>query len=209
VSGTAFVNFGWALTQNPNVIPIDGSTLTVIIDGVTMGHPVYNQFRSDVAAAFPGLANSNGAVGFFDVDTTTLTNGMHTISWVAYDSAGHGDGLGSRYFTVLNNGGVAAPQNVAGLPARSIRPAKGRPVEMQELDRIALEVGPSDGYTIVDGQRRPLPIGSTLTGGVFYWQPGPGFRGEYQLQFERPGSLAERVKVKIQPKSLTRRLSDH
>jgi hypothetical protein len=198
VSGSAFVNFGWALTQNPNMIATNGSTLTVIVDGVTLGHPTYNQFRSDIAAAFPGLANSNGAVGFFYIDTTTLANGMHTISWVAYDSAGHGDGLGSRYFTVLNSGGIAAPAETPNHPALR---KTAQLIEMQELDRIELEVGADTGFLLVKGERRPLPIGSTLKDGVFYWQTGPGFLGKYQLRFERPGAPPVPVDVSIRPSS--------
>jgi Putative binding domain, N-terminal len=102
ISGNAFVNFAWALTQNPFIVPTDGSTIAVIVDGQTLGHPVYNQFRSDVAAAFPDRRNSSGPVGYFILDTTKLSNGVHTIQWVVFDSAGHGEGLGSRYFTVLN-----------------------------------------------------------------------------------------------------------
>ena len=67
-----------------------------------MGHPVYNQYRADIATTFPGLANSNGAIGFFYLDTTKLANGVHTISWVVYDNQGRGDGIGSRYFNVQN-----------------------------------------------------------------------------------------------------------
>ncbi len=82
------VNFGWALTQNPYLIPLDGSTITVLVDGVTLGHPTYNQYRADIATDFPGLANSNGAVGFFCLDTTTLADGMHNIAWVVTDNGG-------------------------------------------------------------------------------------------------------------------------
>jgi hypothetical protein len=102
VSGTNFVNFGWVLTPQPNIIPVDGSTIWVYIDSVPMGHPVYNNYRSDIATLFPGLQNSMGAVGYFYIDTTQLTNGLHTISWVARDSAGNAQGIGSRYFTVQN-----------------------------------------------------------------------------------------------------------
>ena len=28
ISGTDFINFGWVLTPQPNIIPIDGSTIT-------------------------------------------------------------------------------------------------------------------------------------------------------------------------------------
>jgi hypothetical protein len=102
IGGNAYVNFGWVLTQSGYNIPMDGSTITVMVDNVAVGHPTYNQYRSDIATFFPGLANSNGAVGFFYLDTTKLTNGVHTISWVVYDNQGRGDGIGSRYFTVEN-----------------------------------------------------------------------------------------------------------
>ncbi len=102
VSGTSYVNFGWALTPQPNLIPIDGSTITVYIDKVAVGHPVYDNYRSDVSTAFPNLQNSSGPVGYFRIDTTKLSNGVHTISWVVEDSAGNASGLGSRFFTVQN-----------------------------------------------------------------------------------------------------------
>lgn len=101
-SGTAFVNFGWALTPLPASIATNGSTITVYIDNVAVGHPVYNNYRSDIATLFPGLANSNGAIGYFRIDTTKYSNGLHTISWGVRDSAGHANGIGSRYFIVQN-----------------------------------------------------------------------------------------------------------
>lgn len=102
VSGSAYVVFGWALTPQPGVIPIDGSTIWYLIDGQYVGHPVYNQYRSDIAGLFPGYANSNGAVGYSIVDTTHLTNGIHTIMWLVTDNLGRAEGLGSRFFWVQN-----------------------------------------------------------------------------------------------------------
>lgn len=101
-SGASYVNFGWVLTQANKIIPIDGSTIQVMVDGVPIGTVDYNHFRPDIAAAFPGLQNSNGAVGFKILDTTTLTNGLHTISWTVQDSGGAVEGIGSRFFTVSN-----------------------------------------------------------------------------------------------------------
>jgi Viral BACON domain len=75
VSGSQYVNFGWALTQNPKFIPFDGSTLQVYVDGVAVGSPSYNHYRSDIATIFPGLANSDGAVGFKILDTTSCRTG--------------------------------------------------------------------------------------------------------------------------------------
>jgi len=217
-SGNSFVNFGWALTQNPYAIPVDGSTITVVLDGLLVGHPVYNNYRSDIANLFPGLANSNGAVGFFYIDTTTLANGVHTISWNAFDNGGRGAGLGSRYFSVFNagGGGVAAPEeppspeSLAGpvqlrggydrnAPQVALEPdASGLySLEMDQLGRIELSLGASKGYLVVSGQAEALPLGSTLKAGVFYWQAPLAFFGEYNMVFERPDGTQLRVRVNI------------
>jgi hypothetical protein len=103
VSGTAYVNFGWALTPQPKSIPTNGSTIVVYIDGKPMGHPVYNNPRSDIETLFPGYVNTDGAVGYLKINTTTLTNGLHSISWGVTDSAGQKSGIGSRFFIVQNN----------------------------------------------------------------------------------------------------------
>jgi hypothetical protein len=100
-SGTV-VNFGWALTPQPANIPTNGSTIWVFVDNVPVGHPVYNNYRSDIATLFPGYANTNGAIGYYMLDTTTLANGIHTIAWSVTDSLGRVSGLGSRYFWVQN-----------------------------------------------------------------------------------------------------------
>ena len=196
-SGNAYVNFGWALTQNPFVIPKDGSTITVYVDGQPVGHPTYNQFRNDVASQFPGLANSGGPVGFFYLDTTALANGVHTLSWVVYDNAGRGDGVGSRFFNVLNTGlgSVAAP-------AQEVLSGSAVPriVEIEELDRLELQVGAKEGYLVVAGERRNLPAGSSLKDGVFYWQTAPGLLGDYNLIMLRPDGAEHRLRVKIRPK---------
>jgi len=227
-SGTAFLNFGWALTQNPNKIPIDGSTITVVIDGQLVGHPTYNQFRSDIANLFPGLMNSGGAVGFFYIDTTMLSSGVHTISWNVFDNAGHGEGLGSRYFTVFNSGGGSAhPEEpleellekpLPTVAARKQNPVAPKPVtrskpvteprpqgavtiEIEEVGRVELPLSATSGHQLVNGEHRPLPIGSSLKRGVFYWQPGPGFLGEYHLVFEQQNGTEVQIRVKISKKT--------
>jgi hypothetical protein len=94
---------------------VDGSTLTVYVDGVPLWHPSYDNYRSDIATLFPGLANSNGAVGFLPINTLSLANGLHTIVWTATDSGGNTEGLGSRYFRVSN--GSALTRTVAASTA--------------------------------------------------------------------------------------------
>lgn len=104
-SGSRFLNWGWVLTPQPNKIPTDGSTISVYVDGVNLGHPYYNLYRVDIATYFPNYANSGGAVGYFYLDTTAFENGVHSIQWVASDNAGNTDGIGSRYFSIQGNSG--------------------------------------------------------------------------------------------------------
>lgn len=121
VAGTITV-FGWVLTPGPNVIATDGSTIDVLVDGIVVGHPTYNQCRGtngtnlpapgacndDIATAFGlryrNIAEGSGAIGSFELDTMTLTNGIHTLEWRVTDSAGNVQGIGSRYFYVQNGG---------------------------------------------------------------------------------------------------------
>jgi hypothetical protein len=220
IAGAAYVNFGWALTPQPGIVPIDGSTIGVVIDGVGIGSPTYNRFRTDIATLFPGYANSGGAVGFFFLNTTTLANGVHTIAWGVSDSLGRVEGLGSRYFTVQNTGGgVQAPEDVIdesvtrkGVQVRHGLNRDRRPepiaqdsdgtysVTMEEVGLVELRLGAASGNLLMQGEARPLPIGSTLKGGVFYWQPGPGFLGEYTMRFVRRDGTTIPVRVKIVPK---------
>jgi hypothetical protein len=111
-SGASFVNFGWALTPQPGIIPTDGSTIQVFVDGLPVGTAAYNFFRPDVSNTFPGLANSGGPVGYRIIDTTALAEGLHTISWRVTDSRPRVAGLGSRYFIVANS--ADAPSSGAG-----------------------------------------------------------------------------------------------
>jgi hypothetical protein len=118
--GSSFINWGWVLTPQPDHIATNGSTIDVYVDGVKLGHPTYNIYRADIANLFPGYANSNGAAGYFPLDTTAYTDGVHTIQWVATDNAGKTDGIGSRYFTIRNS--ISASRGQGGLPPCSNPP---------------------------------------------------------------------------------------
>ena len=182
-SGTNFNNFGWALTPAPNSIPTDGSTITVWVDGEPLGHPIYGYYRADIASLFPGYMNSNLASGVFELDTTPYVNGVHTIDWGVTDSAGNADGLGSRFFNILNtegtqglNGGLA--NDLSGTPSLSALLEK--PVDSQRLP-IRKGLGSASNREILspdqDGTIRieireterieiGLGIASTLKGGL-------------------------------------------
>jgi hypothetical protein len=112
VSGT-INNFGWALSRGTRrADPLHGGNVNVLIDGVSRGAPGGWVSRSDLTTLFP-IAQYSGvdnALGVFGFDTTTLTNGAHTIAWVVTDDQGGMDGVGSRFFTVSNGASLMADE---------------------------------------------------------------------------------------------------
>lgn len=217
ISGSKYLNWGWVLTPMPHVIPKDGSTINVYVDGVYKGHPEYNLPRLDIDTLFPGYANSNGAIGYFYLDTTAYANGVHSIQWTATDSAGNTDGIGSRFFTTRNNRTDSVQGQTSFLSETDLVADRSpvyfkkgynldQPLEvaysgesgvvslsLEELERIEINFNYPDheewkvveGFLWVGDKTRPLPIGSSLDRekGVFYWQAGPGFLGNYELVF--------------------------
>jgi hypothetical protein len=194
-----FPNFGWALARPGRMIPTNGSTIWAWVDGVPVGHPVYNLCRAaivagkctdDIATLFPGYANSNGAIGYYLLDTTTLTNGLHTISWSVKDDAGNSEGIGSRYFRVLNGPsssrramqmssaddiGTRFDQRAAGVASVSAalgydpspatqKVADGR-VRMPQAGSLTVQVAPGAStasvYRFEGGTLGALPVGAT------------------------------------------------
>jgi len=233
-SGSSFVNFGWALAPQPNTIPTDGSSITVWVNGVPLGNPVYNQYREDIATLFPGYNNSNGAVGYFYLDTTKYKSGVHTIAWSVKDDAGNEDGIGSRYFTTWNTGGDKRSSNGSGrttgggvgreqaclfresiseIPVDYYKPLRIKKGYNPDTDPV--EVHPDDKgiihFQIKELERleirfskpalnlSPLPIGSFLDSerGVFYWQTGPGFVGNYRLVFIEKDKYGNKTKKDV------------
>ncbi|MGE5343327.1 MAG: DUF2334 domain-containing protein [Candidatus Omnitrophota bacterium] len=102
IFGKHYTNWGWALIPQPNQLPTDGSAIHVMIDGTDFGRPHYNINRPDIERLFPGYANTNGAVGYFLLDTTRLSDGRHLMQWMVTDSAGNPTIIASRYFRVKN-----------------------------------------------------------------------------------------------------------
>jgi hypothetical protein len=234
-SGGSFKNRGWVLTPPvsaaglPKKIPVDGSTIYLYVDGMKIKEGAeYNMFRADIAGYFPGYENSDGALAFFELDTTAYDNGIHVISWSALDSLGYRDGIGSRFFVVDNNDNTASRgTGTVGCSASTLRrknneidfEVEGIPVDKSHLEPIGVKKGfeskqeiimvypdPEGRYTVeINPSERleihlstmnrltcnnryfgyRLPIGSTIDSGtgIFYWQPGPGFLGNYRCYF--------------------------
>jgi len=77
-------------------------------------------------------------------------------------------------------------------------------LDIREVERLEVDIGKGKGfrgYLIVGGERRPLPIGSTLDPkrGLFSWMPGPGFFGAYDLIFLKDEDLrmTRRISIRV------------
>ncbi|HEY3440674.1 MAG TPA: carboxypeptidase regulatory-like domain-containing protein [Paludibaculum sp.] len=233
VSGASYGVTGWALTPQPYRVDESGKDIWIAIDGVWLANVNYNSFRSDIATLFPSYANANGSAGNYSLDTTKLANGMHSIAWAVTDVAGRADGIGSRFFFVRNAVvATQAPPTLAGTataealertaPERSavaaraalVLPpgaAEGGDIEIEELGHVVMQLprgSPWRGRMVHNEDRVPLPVGSTLESetGVFVWQVGPGFLGQYLLEFDN-GVETRTVRVIVRPMGSTGHLT--
>jgi hypothetical protein len=225
VSGI-IMNFGWVLSPNPRrADPPGGGTVTVLIDGVAVGSPGGWAARPDITGLFPAASYTGvtRAVAGYPLDTTTLTNGSHTIAWIVTDNQGATQGVGSRFFTVAN--GSAAPslvaQSIGQVRTAFSAPVSGRlgdldsplqtfapgadgivMVRIQELERIELHIAPGamGAMRSRDGAALALPAGSHLdsASGVFTWQPAAGFIGPYDFTFMSSAGQTE-LRIVIRP----------
>lgn len=236
ISGGGYNNNGWALTPQPAAIATDGSTIWVHIDGVNVDHPMFGIGRGDIATVLPGYANSNRSGGQYLLNSTRYSNGMHAIAWIVSDNQGHTDGIGSRYFNILNDGTAASADSRLAMEraiqlrtARLRRPAapaaaypafrrgyeweaalepirRGgegllEPIELKELERVEIHfaAGIQEAGVRFGDELRGLPVGSTLDAedGIFYWQLGAGFLGEYLLEFRDADGTVVVIPIRV------------
>jgi hypothetical protein len=184
VAGNNYLNFGWVLARGRRADPPGGGTVTAFIDGAPVGSPGGWSARSDLtplfpAAQYPGIGFAAGVLAF---DTTTLANGIHTMSWAVTDNMGSAAGIGSRFFRVFNGTSSltasasdhdvvqtadqlrAAPRDADGIEARrgyaldaSFRRYETDPdgraiVQSEELDRIELKTHGATEGYLVSGE---------------------------------------------------------
>ena len=211
VSGTYTAN-GWVLTPNVGGVPTcTFSHIVMELDSNQTYIPVtYGTSRPDVTSAFPGLSTSSAPGAQVTFDTRAYANGLHTIGWLAYDTCGRGEGIGSRFIWVNN------PTTDAPMAARAVAEptALARAVERYALQEVAVApmahvtfelpviAGASwRGMQLVNGETQPLPVGSTLdpVTSTFQWRPLAGFFGTFELRFvaERGGVAVAEYPVRV------------
>jgi hypothetical protein len=149
----------------------------------------------------------------FNLDTTKLANGLHTIAWGVSDDGSRVDGIGSRFFTVQNGASGLTPSGVIVAPAAELawrsasasdvlgragfdvnaplEPIRAdaaglRIVRMPELGRVELQLGDdvTAGYLRAnDACSRCRRAVSSIRRRELHMDPWSGLHGTYDLVF--------------------------
>jgi hypothetical protein len=225
--GWGYLLLTWGLANQGNgtytlhPIAFDADGNAVSIDSGPLQSVAYGDSRVDVGGLFSGFTNTAAAGGHYTLDTTGLSNGVHTISWLVTDDCNRADGIGSRFFTVQNTV-VTAPAVMAARSSVSSAMLDGgdpilvsygfgelgvvvepdasglRVATLKQGERIELRLprGYDEAWQVVLGERRALPTGASWdpSSHTFAWQPAPAFLGEYEFVFVRDGKT---IRVRI------------
>ena len=149
VSGTV-ANFGWVLVRTPYLASPGATSFATRQRRHRRRRRRYaermdQQVRPDRTlsqSTYPGV---NKALGVFSFDSTVYANGVHTLAWGVTADNAQSDGIGSRYFTIVNGSGALtlAHASSEGFEAPAAREA-GR-----DLGRRAADVAAVDMQSIV------------------------------------------------------------
>ena len=107
VSGTVTI-LGWAIDNTTSVGTAIGS-VQVKVDGTVVGTATYGASRSDVCNAWPGRSGCPNVGYSFPLNTSTLSNGSHTITVSATDT----DATPDTGFASITVNVAAVPPSVA------------------------------------------------------------------------------------------------
>ncbi|HST23743.1 MAG TPA: putative Ig domain-containing protein [Blastocatellia bacterium] len=134
---------GWALDN------VGVTTVEIIVDGHKIGEAIYGLNRPDIGAIWGSFPNASRSGFSFAFDTTTLTNGEHTLSVRLLDAAGNATVVGTRPIVTQNS--------VLSITTSAlIRGRKGEPYSQQFQ---AVNGKPPYSWTLFSGS---LPAGISL-----------------------------------------------
>ena len=189
--------FGWALTPNAGCT-VAGGSRTMTIDSVPASTPAsygitYGSARTDIAVSFPGYSDSAAAGGAAALDSRLYPNGIYQIGWLVYDSCGNGEGIGSRFFTILNSASDAA----ARVPTTIIEgrgptfSRTGQLADVMDARDLWAPGTAADPLWIVRGvgeHEQPITDGSTVwlsqTGRIEVHATRPGVAPDHDVTYE-------------------------
>lgn len=149
------------------------------------------------------------------LDTTGMSNGLHSLAWSITDSASRIEGIGSRNFEVLNGATDARPGVASaerwGVGATPVWVREGfgdtdwqvltpgsdgvrrATVSVPGRVELAVEHDIDAASLVIGGVSHALPVGASLVGGRLMWAPGPGYFGDYRLVLLHGGVHTEVV----------------
>lgn len=114
VSG-AFPVSGWAAD-------LDGiERVEILFDGGVIQGAMYGDPRPDVAATYPDFTAANFSGFVANIESTTLDNGVHTVTVRAIDKKGVASTIGHRTVQVINNDAFLKPFGYLEEPLRDTR----------------------------------------------------------------------------------------
>ncbi len=100
LAGMAGIN-GWAIGSSSPV-----QNVTISVDRVFNGTAVYGGLRPDVCSVYPGRPSCPNVGWTYTLDTTNLTNGLHSLEVTSATTAGQRATV-AVYFTVANANATA------------------------------------------------------------------------------------------------------
>jgi len=134
---------GWAL-DNVGIVQIE-----VLVDGQKVGEAIYGLSRPDIGVAWSTFPSA-GRSGFsFQIDTTRVSNGDHTVAVRLLDAAGNATVVGTRAIVVQNQVFTIVTNEIA----------KGKKGEAYSLQLVAANGRTPYAWSLLSGS---LPAGLSL-----------------------------------------------
>ena len=137
------------------------------------------------------------------VSGSTLTEGSHgtAIGQTAEAVSAETPVDGSLVEIKRPAGDAAASEFVfpESTGAVNVAVTETEPIEVKLASQFDAPGGSYEGYVVIDGQMRSLPVGSSLSrrNGSFKWQPGPGFIGTYEFIFVRTTEEGFKTRIPV------------
>ena len=209
----------------PNFPVTYGAARTDIRDSFP-GFADSNNAGGAVALDSRNYSNGTHIIGWLVYDSCGNGEGVgsrfFTIQNASADTGPPPEPTMATAYTTFSQLGLPAPRQAQRAPAVTVARGfsktetpltrrNGRTdVQVAAYEHLALRVkaplatlGPApagfEAYRIVDGRLAALPLGSSFDArqGVFYWQPIPGFRGDFDLVFVPRDGTAPPAHVRV------------
>lgn len=134
---------GWAL-DNIGIVQIE-----VLLDGQKVGEAIYGLSRPDIGATWGTFPNAARSGFSFQIDTTKVSNGDHTVAVRLLDAAGNATLVGTRTVVVQNQLLTIVTNEIA----------KGKKGEAYSVQLAAANGRPPYSWTLLSGS---LPGGLSV-----------------------------------------------